>query len=390
MIPLAKQVIAAIQSVVGTGPRALHEPVFRGNEWSYLKECLDTTYVASEGRFVDRFESDLAAYTRARYAIAVSTGTAALHVALKLVGVKENDEVLIPDLTFVATANAVTYCGAVPHFVDCKESTLGLDPVKLGEYLNKYTEQRGGVCFNSQTERVIRAIVPMHTFGHPADLDPLLRLAADHNLVLVEDAAEALGSFYHGQHAGTFGTIGILSFNGNKIITSGGGGAILTNNKELATQARHLTQTAKMPHPWDYIHDQVGYNYRLPNLNAALGCAQLEQLSGFLQEKRELYLCYKKAFSIIPEVKLFSEPIGCRSNYWLQTILLNEEVANDRDAILKYANESGYRTRPAWRSLSELSPYHGSPRMRDLYTRSLVSRIVNIPSSVGINANDRK
>ena len=282
---LTEQVVAAIRAVVGTERVALHEPSFRGNEWLYLKECLDSTFVSSVGKFVDRFEAELVAFTGAGHAIAVGNGTMALHIALKLAGVKADDEVLIPALTFVATANAVAYCGASPHLVDSETRTLGVDAAKLREYLASQTEQRAGQCVNRATGRTIRALVPMHTFGHPVDLDGLMSLARDFNLALVEDAAESLGSYYHGRHTGTFGLMGTLSFNGNKTITTGGGGAILTNDADLARHAKHLTTTAKLPHAWDFRHDEIGYNYRLPNLNAALGCAQLEQLPSMLAAK---------------------------------------------------------------------------------------------------------
>ena len=286
---LADQIITAIRAVVGTGSAVLHKPSFSGNEWLYLKECLDSTFVSSVGKFVDRFEVDLANITGAKHAVAVVNGTAALHIALKLAGVQAGDEVLIPSLTFIATANAVTYCNASPHFVDSEEVTLGVDAAKLRHYLTHQTEQRAGQCVNRDTGQVIRVLVPMHTFGHPVDVDGLVAIAHDFNIALVEDAAESLGSYYHGQHTGTFGLLGTLSFNGNKTITSGGGGAILTNDAVLARHAKHLTTTAKLPHAWEYSHDEIGYNYRLPNLNAALGCAQLEQLPAMLAAKRELF-----------------------------------------------------------------------------------------------------
>ncbi|MCE5181752.1 MAG: LegC family aminotransferase [Anaerolineaceae bacterium] len=378
---LAEQVVSAISAVVGAGPVTLHEPSFSGNEWLYLKECLDSTFVSSVGKFVDRFEVELAAFTGAKYAVAVVNGTAGLHIALKLAGVKANDEVLMPALTFVATANAVTYCGATPHFVDSEERTLGVDALKLRDYLTSHTEQRAGQCINLDTGRAIRALVPMHTFGHPSDLDGLLAVAQDFNLALVEDAAESLGSYYHGQHAGTFGLMGTLSFNGNKTITTGGGGAILTNNSELARHAKHLTTTAKLPHAWEYRHDEIGYNYRLPNLNAALGCAQLEQLPMMLVAKRALFERYQAAFAPVAGVKLMAEPEQCQSNYWLQTLLLDAEQANQRDSILKVTNDAGFMTRPAWILMHELTPFKDCPRMDLAGAQSLSQRLINIPSS---------
>jgi perosamine synthetase len=380
MIPFAKQVIAAIQSVVGPGPLGLHEPVFRGNEWLYLKECLDSTYVASQGRFIEQFEIDLARYTGADFVIAVASGTAALHIALKLAGVSNRDEVLVPALTFVATANAVTYCGATPHFVDCDVSTLGVDIDRLREHLDLVSERRSGLTINKTTGRIIRAIIPVHMFGHPVNLEGLLRLASDYNLAVIEDAAESIGSFYAGQHTGTFGLAGALSFNGNKTITTGGGGAILTNSGEFATQARHLTRTAKVPDRWEYIHDQVGYNYRLPNLNAALGCAQLEQLPGLLKRKRDLFHLYNKAFDGLDGVDVLQEPEGCQSNYWLQTLVLGSNRVRFREDILEASIESGFEVRPPWRLIPDLKPYNASPRMEGMKVTEIAPRLINIPS----------
>lgn len=382
--PLAEQVVAAIRVVVGPGPVALHEPSFSGNEWLYLKECLDSNFVSSVGKFVDRFEADLAAFTGARHAVAVVNGTAALHIALKLAGVKADDEVLVPTLTFVATANAVTYCGATPHFVDSEVRTLGVDAAKLRNYLANHTEQRAGNCINRASGRVIRAMVPMHAFGHPVDLDGLLAVAHDFSLALVEDAAESLGSYYHGQHTGTFGLMGTLSFNGNKTITTGGGGAILTNNSELARYAKHLTTTAKLPHAWEFRHDQIGYNYRMPNLNAALGCAQLEQLLDMVAAKRGLFQRYQAAFAPVAGVKLMAEPEQCQSNYWLQTLLLDAEQANQRDPILKATNDAGFMTRPAWMLMHELTPFKDCPRTDLACAHSLSQCLINIPSSSGL------
>jgi aminotransferase in exopolysaccharide biosynthesis len=378
---IVDQVLKAIRQVVGPAPVALHEPRFAGNEWAYLKECLDSTFVSSVGKFVDRFEADLAAYTGAKHVVAVVNGTAALHIALKLAGVGAGDEVLIPALTFVATANAVAYCGATCHFVDSEERTLGVNPQKLREHLRATTEQRNGLCVNRATGRVIRGLVPMHTFGHPVDLDALLALARDYNLVLVEDAAESLGSAYHGRHTGTFGLMGTLSFNGNKTITTGGGGAILTDDPELARTAKHLTTTAKLSHRWAFAHDQIGYNYRMPNLNAALGCAQLEALPGFLESKRRLFERYQAAFSHIQGASIVREPDGCHSNYWLHALRLAPERADQQEAILAATNEAGLMTRPVWNLMNTLSPYRSCPAMALDSAESLAARLINLPSS---------
>lgn len=381
---LAEKIVAAIKSVVGARPAVLHEPSFSGNEWQYLKECLDSTFVSSVGKFVDRFEVELAAFTGAKHAVAVVNGTAALHIALKLAGVKADDEVLIPALTFAATANAVTYCGAIPHFIDSDVRNLGVDAAKLRTYLREHTDQSLGQCVNRANGRIIRALVPMHTFGHPVDLDGILSVASDFNLALVEDAAESLGSYYHGQHTGTFGKLGTLSFNGNKTITTGGGGAILTNDAELAVRAKHLTTTAKVPHAWEYRHDEVGYNYRMPNLNAALGCAQLEKLPDMLSSKRALFERYHAAFSQVPGVELVKEPEQCRSNYWLQALLLDVAQSDQRDLILKATNDAGLMTRPVWILMHELTPFKDSQRMDLSGALSLAQRLINIPSSAGL------
>lgn len=378
---LAAQVVSAIRAAIGTSPAVLHEPSFKGNEWTYLKECLDTTFVSSVGKFVDRFEADLAGYTGAKHAVAVVNGTAALHVALRLAGVRAGDEVLVPALTFVATANAITYGGAIPHFVDSEERTLGVDASALRDYLKSITETHSGQCVNRSSGRVIRALVPMHTFGHPVDIDGMLAVARDFQLALVEDAAESLGSTVEGRHTGTFGVMGTLSFNGNKTITTGGGGAILTNNTELAKHAKHLTTTAKAPHRWEYVHDEIGYNYRLPNINAALGCAQLEQLADFLKAKRSLFERYQAAFSHVPHAHIFAEPSGCRSNYWLQTLVLDQSAADQRDAILAATNDAGLMTRPAWALMHELAHFKECPRMDLPCASSLSQRLINIPSS---------
>lgn len=381
-----REVVSAIACAIGNLPAALHEPQFAGKEWEYLKECLDTTFVSSVGKFVDRFENELANYTGARYAVAVVNGTAALHIALKLAGVKAGDEVLVPGMTFVATANAVSYCNAIPHFVDCEDATLGMSASALREYLKSVVEFRHGVCINSQTGRPIRAVVPMHTFGHPVNVEALMAVAHDYKLCMVEDAAESLGSLYYGRHTGTFGAMGIMSFNGNKILTTGGGGAIITDDEALARKAKHLTTTAKLPHRWAYEHDEVGYNYRMPNLNAALGCAQLEQLPNFLSAKRRLFNCYSRAFAELPSLQIVGEPAGCKSNFWLQTLKLKSDDLLLRDAILDATADAGYMTRPIWTPLYKMKPYTNCPRMPMEITQSLERRLINLPSSVGLVA----
>lgn len=375
------EIVEAIARVTRRRHAVLHEPWFVGNEWAYLKECLDSTFVSSVGEFVTRFEADLAAYTGSKHVVAVVNGTAALHIALKLGGVRAGDEVLVPALTFVATPNAVSYCGAVPHFVDSNERTLGVDPEALRSYLADLAVPTDGGVINRATGRPIRAVVPMHVFGHPVELEALVKVAAEFGLVVIEDAAESLGSTYHGRHTGTFGRLGILSFNGNKTITTGGGGAILTDDPELAKRAKHLTTTARIPHQWEYRHDEVGYNYRLPNLNAALGCAQLEQLPRLLAAKRVLFDAYADAFRGLHGLKLMSEPAESRSNYWLQAVILDNELAGERDAILAATNERGLMTRPVWALNHDLPPFTHCPRMPLPVATGLQKRVINIPSS---------
>jgi perosamine synthetase len=378
---LGEDITAAIQSIVGSAPVALHEPNFDGNESVYLQQCIDSTYVSSIGKFVDQFEIELANFTGAKYAVSLVNGTAALHIGLKLAGVEAGHEVLLPALSFVATANAITYCNAIPHFVDSEERTLGIACAKLREYLINNTSQFSGKCVNKNTGRIISALTPMHTFGHPSDLEKLLSIAKDFNIALVEDAAESLGSYYHGQHTGTFGLLGAMSFNGNKTVTTGGGGALLTNDLDLARHAKHLTTTAKMHHAWEFRHDEIGYNYRMPNLNAALGCAQLEKLPSKLAAKRKLFHEYQRAFAAVQGVELFVEPDDCKSNYWLQTLLLDENQSENRDLVLEATNAAEIMTRPAWVLLNELTPFNDCPTSDLTNAQSLSRRIINIPSS---------
>jgi perosamine synthetase len=360
----------------------LHEPLFAGNEWKYVKECIDTGWVSTAGEYVGRFERMLEDYTGAGHAIATVNGTAALHICLLVSGVRAGDEVLIPSLTFIATANAVSYCGAIPHLVESEERTLGLDPAALAEYLEVIAEVRGGECVNRASGRVIRAVMPMHTFGHPVDLDPLLELCAKFGIVLVEDAAESLGARYKGRQTGNFGMVAGLSFNGNKTITTGGGGAILTNDAGIAGRAKHLATTARIAAGYEFIHDEIGYNYRMPNINAALGVAQLEQLPQFVARKRRLAAHYAAVFREVPGVSFFTEAPFAESNYWLNALLLDEADVARRNALLDFLNANGIGARPVWKSMHELPIYAGCPRMELDQARKLAARIVNIPSSV--------
>jgi len=361
---------------------SLHEPLFNGNENKYVKECIDTGWVSSVGKYVDLFEEKLAEYTGVKKAVAVVNGTAALHISLLLAGVKADDEVIVPAVTFIATANAVCYCNAIPHFADSEEQTLGLDPRKLDYYLAGIAELRNGVCYNVQTNRRIAAVVPMHTFGHPVDLDKLIEICGKYHLILIEDAAESIGSFYKGKHTGNFGLVTAVSFNGNKTITTGGGGAILTNDEELATRAKYLTTQAKIPHKWEFRHDMIGYNYRMPNINAAIGCAQLEQISIFVEKKRQLASKYKQVFENVEGVDFFCEPDFARSNYWLNAILLKDQFMDFRDDVLTALNDRNIMARPVWNLLYTMPMYEKCPRMDCCTAETIAKKLINIPSSV--------
>ena len=379
-------IVAAVASVL-PGPAVLHEPTMRGREWDYVKECLDSGWVSYAGQYVERFERMLERATGARHAVAMASGTAALHTGLIVCGIRPGDEVLVPALTFVATANAVAHAGAIPHFVESDSATLGVSPGLLAEYLSRTADQKDGQCINRRTGRRIAAIIPMHVFGHPVDMDALNDVAGRHNIVIVEDAAESLGSSYKGRPTGTFGRVAALSFNGNKIITTGGGGALLTDDPELARHARHLSTTAKLPHKWEFRHDEIAYNYRMPSLNAALGCAQLEQLPGFVTAKRRLAEKYAAALEGVAGIGLLREPVFASSNYWLNAILLQSEIANDcvnRDALLAAFNAAGFMARPAWSLMHHLPMYSDCPRMDLPVAESLERRIVNLPSSVSL------
>ncbi len=361
-------------------PVPLHEPSFIGREWQLVKDCLDSGYVSSVGQYVDRFEHELAAYLGAEHVVAVVNGTAALHISLLLAGVMPGDEVIVPTLSFVATANAVSYCGAIPHFSDSERHTLGMDAVKLGQYFAAILQQDGDRWLNRNTGRRVAAIVPMHTFGHPVDMDALNEVAGQYGLPVIEDAAESLGSRYKDRMAGTLSSLAAISFNGNKTITTGGGGAIVIRDKALASRAKHLTTTAKMPHQWQIKHDEIGFNYRMPNLNAALGCAQLEQLPRFIKQKRELAEQYQQAFQDVDGVEFFQEPNFAQSNYWLNALLI-DEATYDRNELLAQLNAEGIMARPAWALLHSSPMYQHCPRMDLSMAQDLERRLINIPSS---------
>jgi len=357
----------------------LHEPRFIGNEKKYLNECIDSTFVSSVGAFVDLFEKKMSEITGAKHCIAVVNGANALHLSLLLAGVKKDDEVLTQPLTFIATANAISYCNATPHFVDVDKETLGLSPSKLAIYLKEIAELKNGNCYNKITGKRISACVPMHTFGLPLYIDELITICSEYNIPVVEDAAESLGSRYKNKHTGTFGLLGIFSFNGNKIVTAGGGGCIVTNDITIAQKAKHLSTQAKIPHKWDYNHDAIGYNYRMPNLNAALACAQLEQLGSFIEKKRELAHKYHLLLKS-QNIGFIHEQKNATSNYWLNNVVLKDK--SERDEFLKLTNENGVITRPIWTLMNKLEMFKDCPKSDLSNALWLEERVVNIPSSV--------
>lgn len=376
-----KEIVDFIRKIYKTNDFVtLHEPRFLGNEKKYLNECIDSTFVSSVGKFVDNFEKITAEYVGSKYAIACCNGTAALHIALILCGIKNDDEVLTQPLTFIATANAINYCSAKPVFIDVDKDTLGLSPDKLEEFLKEYAIIKDdGFCYNKSTNRRIIACIPMHTFGHPVKIDKIKNICEKYKINLIEDSAESIGSKYKNKHTGTFGIIGTLSYNGNKTITTGGGGMIITDDDKLAKLAKHLTTQAKIPHRWEYAHDYTGYNYRLPNINAALGCAQMEKLDYFIEKKRELALMYSDFFKNT-DILFFNEPNDSFSNYWLNAVILKD--SNQKDDFLQYTNDNGIMTRPIWRLMNKLEMYKNCQTTNLQNSEWLENRVVNIPSSV--------
>ena len=358
----------------------LHAPHFGGNEKKYLNECIDTTFVSSVGEFVNRFEKDIATYTKAKKAVVCVSGTNALHMSMMLLGVERDDEVLTQALTFIATCNAISYIGAIPVFIDVDMETMGFSPDAMKKWLTKNAEIKNNQCYNKNTGRRVKACVPMHTFGHPCKIDEIADLCKEYHIELVEDAAESIGSFYKGKHTGTFGKIGCLSFNGNKTMTTGGGGMMLFQDEELADYAKHITTQAKVPHKWNFVHDQIGYNYRMPNINAALGCAQLEQIDTILKDKRDTAKRYKEYFKNIPDIEFFDEPKNCKSNFWLNSILLKDK--KEQQELLEYTNDHGVMTRPIWELMSRLEMFKCCETDGIKNTKWFVDRVVNIPSGV--------
>ena len=376
-----QKIVEFIQNEYKAQSVALHEPKFIGNEMRYLKQCIDSGFVSSVGQFVTDIEMDMARITGAKYAVAMSSGTAALHIALICAGVRVGEEVITQPLSFIATANAISYTGASAVFVDVDMDTMGMSPYSLSKFLDKNCIKKDGKCYNKISNKFISACVPMHTFGMMCKIDEIAQICDIWGINLVEDSAESLGSVYKGTHSGRFGLAGVFSFNGNKIATSGGGGMLISDDENVAKLARHLSTTAKIPHPYEYNHDYIAYNYRMPNLNTALLKAQLENLNLFLSKKRDLAKRYAKFFDSIG-IKFISEPVDCLSNYWLMGVIMDDRKS--RDELLKYANERSVMMRPAWRLLSELEIYKESIKDENKNAKYLADRIVNIPSSVVI------
>jgi len=385
--PNVEEVIKRVKSVVGSTEKGvpLHAPDFDGDEKALLSDCIDTGYVSSGGKYVEQFEQQIAHLCDRKFGIAVSSGTAALELAMKVIGVKSNEEVIIPSFTFVATANAAHHLGAFPHFIDINETTLGMDPTTLQQHLRLISERRNDGTYNLNTGRRIACIVPMHTFGHPVDFQNIRAVANEFDLPIIEDAAESLGSKYKNNPCGSLGDIAAFSFNGNKIITTGGGGAIVTNNAAFAKRAKHLSTTAKVPHLWEYNHDEIGYNYRLPNLNAALGISQLKQLSEKIRKKKLLNKRYYDAFISFDDAKIFLDTNDADSNFWLNTlILMNEPTFELKNQLLKQLHSENILARPAWTPLHQLPFHKNSPTSKLLITEQLSRRIINLPSSASL------
>lgn len=370
-----------IRGVTGKGVQKTHEPMVFGNEKKYIVNTIKQNFFSAAGKYVLKFEDKLKKITKAKYAIAVINCTEAIHITLKACGIKNGDEILVPSLTFIGTVNPISYIGATPHFIESSIDDFGVDCVKLEKYLTNIAIKKKNKLINKTTKKVIKAIIPVHVFGHPCKIDHLQKIAKKYNLIIIEDAAAALGSFYKKKHLGTFGIAGCISFNGNKIATSGGGGAVITNNKALAKKILHLTTTSKKKHQWEYLHDGIGYNHRMSNLSAALGLAQLENLKKILKFKRKLYSKYNKAFKFFEKARIFKEPKNSKSNYWLQTLILDKKYSHLKNKILKETNKNYIFTRPAWKLISELAPYKKNQKMMLPVAKEIYNRVINLPSS---------
>ncbi len=383
----AKLVYTLIKKTIGRGVHYLHEPSFSVKEIKYINNVIKKKSVSSAGIYGDIFEKKIKRYTKAKYAITVINGTQGLFISMQALGIRKNQEVLVPALTFVGTVNAISYTGAEPHFIDSKIEDFGIDYKKLETYLKKISEIRNNKCINKKTGRVISGIIPVHIFGHSCNIEKIIKVAKKYRLKIIEDAAEAVGSFYKKRHLGTFGDIGCLSFNGNKIITTGGGGAVITNKKNLAKKIRHLASTAKIKHKWEYIHDDIGYNFKLPSLNAALGIAQIEKINIFLKAKRRLFHEYSKNFNKIIGATIFREGKNLKSNYWLQTLILDKKYKYLKNQMLNYCHKKKIFLRPTWKLISSLKPYKKKQKMDLSGAREIADRVINLPSSQSLLIN---
>ena len=381
---LIKNILNSVKLAVKQNSKKLHEPLFKGNEKKYLKKCIETGYVSYIGKYVNTFERKISKYTGSKNAVALVNGTCALHILLKYFNVGINDEVILPSITFVATANSVAYCKALPHFVDIEKETLGICPEKLEEYLKKIAVKKKGYCINKKTGRKIKVLIAVHVFGVPCKILEIKKICKKYNIKLIEDAAGAMGSFLKGKHLGNFSQAGVISFNGNKTITCGGGAVIITENKNLASKIRHLSTTAKKKHPWEYIHDEIGYNYRMTNLNAAIGCAQLENINRIISAKRKNFFLYKRLFKKNKDVQIIQEPNYSKTNYWLITLIIkkNKKLKNQ---VLKELNQSGFQGRSIWKPLHTLKIFEKCPRGKLKNTMDIYNRAINLPSSPILN-----
>ena len=369
------------KKVFGKKNLELHSPEILKTDYLSIQKCLNSNYISTYGPYVKKFENEIKKVTKSKYVIAVNSGTSALHISLLSLGIKKGDEVLMPALNFIASANSTVYCGATPHFIDSEETTLGADPIKLDNYLKKITFIKDNCCYNKITKKKISALIAIHVFGHPCKINELKTICSKYNLTIVEDAAEGLGSFYKKKHLGTFGKAGILSFNGNKIISTGAGGAILTNSKNLDRFARSLINVGKISHKWEYNYNKVGFNYRMPNLNASLGLSQIKFLNKRLNKKRQLFNFYNKILRDYPGFQLLKEPNNARSNYWLQTIILNKKIQKNKNKILKIFNENNFQSRPLWQLLSDMKHLKYCPRMKIEKSKKLFNQLINLPSN---------
>ena len=381
---LQQEIINNLKLVLGKKKIILHEPDLDNKDLIHIKKCFNSGMVSTAGAYVSKFENEIKKITNSKYVISVTNGTVGLFISLLTAGVKQNDEVLLPAITFVATANAVAQCHAIPHFVDIENDTLGIDADKLEKYLLKNTYIKNNSCFNKRSKRKIKAIIPVHIFGHPCEIEKILKVSRKFKLTVIEDAAEGIGSYYKKKHVGNFGLLGVFSFNGNKIVTSGGGGAIITNNKSLYKRIKHICTTAKVAHSWKYLHNEVGYNFRMPAINAALGYSQLLKLKVFVRKKTQLYKIYKELFNSNRDIKIMPSPKHCKSNFWLQTMILSGKTKKFKNKIINECHLSGIKVRPLWDLISTLKMYKNCPKMNLDNSKKAYESIINLPSSSSI------